>query len=374
MKKSRVPFLLPAAVALVAGLAGALHLLGLWPGDMLERLGAHHGVVMVLGFVGTLIALERAVAARTAWAFAAPAATGAGALVLVLTDARVVGGALLAVGMLVLTCVYSRLWARVPAPEIAAQALGAVLGAGAALMWAGGADVPRILPWLAGFVVLTIAGERADLARLSHARMGMWVLIASAVVAGAAVTAVLWPALGSVLFGVSILALTGVLVATDMARRTVRTAGLPRFAALAMLAGYGWLAVAGSVWLTGAPDSGGAYDAVIHTVFVGFTMSMIFAHAPIILPAVLGVNLPYVPLMYLPLGLLHFSLVLRVVLGDFAGVDAAHQMGSVLGVIALVLFVAIAVGSAVRATVHSHRDQAPTQGRQQSAPVAQVAS
>jgi len=40
---------------------------------------------------------------------------------------------------------------------------------------------------------------------------------------------------------------------------------------------------------------------VLHSIFVGFTISMIFGHAPIILPAVLNRMLPYHPSFYLSL-------------------------------------------------------------------------
>ncbi|MFI6674109.1 hypothetical protein [Kribbella sp. NPDC050470] len=35
------------------------------------------------------------------------------------------------------------------------------------MLWLGGVAVPVLLPWLVGFVVLTICGERLELARLS---------------------------------------------------------------------------------------------------------------------------------------------------------------------------------------------------------------
>jgi hypothetical protein len=41
-----------------------------------------HGPVMVMGFLGTLIGLERAVAYGRRWAFAAPGPTGLGAVAL----------------------------------------------------------------------------------------------------------------------------------------------------------------------------------------------------------------------------------------------------------------------------------------------------
>jgi hypothetical protein len=73
------------------------------------------------------------------------------------------------------------------------------------------------------------------------------------------------------------------------------------------------------------------------------------AHAPVILPAVLRRPLPYHPVMYLPAGLLHASLVLRVVVGDIRGVHSAWQVGGVLNIVALLLFVLVAAWSVLTA-------------------------
>jgi len=62
-----------------------------------------------------------------------------------------------------------------------------------------------------------------------------------------------------------------------------------------------------------------AYDAALHAIFVGFVFSMVFGHAPVIVPAVLRVPLPYHPALYGPLALLHASLVLRVFVSPLAG-------------------------------------------------------
>ena len=45
---------------------------------------------------------------------------------------------------------------------------------------------------------------------------------------------------------------------------------------------------------------------------MGFVFSMVFGHAPVILPAVLRVKLPYHSTLYAPLVLLHASLLARV--------------------------------------------------------------
>src|SRR5699024_12776596 len=125
-------------------------------------------------------------------------------------------------------------------------------------------------------------------------------------------------------------------------------------------AGYGWLAVAGVVWLLhGMVAQGPAYDAVVHAVFLGFTMSMIMAHAPVILPAVLRIRLPYHPAMLIPAGLLHASLVLRIAVGDARGIDWAWQAGGVLNIIAVLAFFAVALASAAHATTAGRVRRAP---------------
>jgi hypothetical protein len=208
--------------------------------------------------------------------------------------------------------------------------------------------VPALLPWLAGFVVLTIAGERLELARLAMGPHAGTVLVAAAGALGAAlVAALLWPGVGHPVLGLVVVALVAWLARHDVARRTVHSTGLARFAALGMLAGYGWLAVAGAVWLGGTP-TGAAYDAVVHAVFLGFTMSMVMAHAPVILPAVLRRPLPYHPAMLAPLGLLHGSLVLRLWVGDALGSGTAWRAGGVLNIVALLSFAAVAGWSATR--------------------------
>jgi hypothetical protein len=64
--------------------------------------------------------------------------------------------------------------------------------------------------------------------------------------------------------------------------------------AVCLIAGYVWLAVGGILWLLFAQlfGAGPRYDAMLHSIFLGFVFSMIFAHAPIILPTITGLSLP----------------------------------------------------------------------------------
>ena len=94
----------------------------------------------------------------------------------------------------------------------------------------------------------------------------------------------------------------------------MRGHGLTRFIAVCLLSGYAWLALGSAVILAagGLTPGTASYDAALHAIALGFVFSMVFGHAPIIFPAVLRVAVPYHPLFYGPLALLHASLALRL--------------------------------------------------------------
>jgi len=330
----------PAGIALLAGLDAALLLLDLPAPVTTDRLPLVHGMVLVLGFVGTLIALERAVALGVRWGFTAPSLLGAGALLLLAPVPLAVGRLLLLGGAVALVAVYVPLWRRQADEAVLVQTLGAVLAAGAAALWLGGVAVPILLPWLVGFVVLTIAGERLELARLAMGpSAGPTLVLLAVAVAAATAASLLVPDAGSIALGAALAALVAWLAPHDVARHTVRAAGLPRYMAVCMLAGYAWAAVAAATWLTsGAVHDGASYDAVVHAVFLGFTLSMVMAHAPVILPVVLGRTLTFHPALYAPVVLLHASLVVRLWLGDALDLPHAWRAGAVLNIAAVLLF------------------------------------
>ena len=158
---------------------------------------------------------------------------------------------------------------------------------------------------------------------------------------------------GTRLMGVGLIAMALWLARYDIARRTVRQTGLTRYIAAGLLAGYVWMLVAGLLAISfGAVTAGPRYDALLHSIFLGFVMSMIFAHAPIILPAVTGLAVPYRPSFYAQLALLHVALLLRVA-SDLLGWSDGRQWGGLLSVFALLLFMgntALAVLSGIRTT------------------------
>lgn len=340
---SRAWLLLPAGLSLLAGSDAGLLLLEVPAPVAAARLPDVHGPLMVLGFLGTLIALERAVALRAAAGYAAPALLGLGGLALAAGLPRTIGRVLLLDGAVALVAVLAALWRRRRDDPVVVEALGAVLAALAALLWVR-VDAAVVVPLLAGFVVLTIAAERVELARIHLPASAERTLVAvAALVAATATSAVLFPDPGSRAFGLSLLVLVGWLAPRDVARHTIHSSGQARFSAAAMLTGYAWLAVAGVAWtVAGVTTTPATHDVVVHTIFLGFVMSMVLAHAPVILPAVLRRPVPYRPLLWAPLVVLHAALVTRVA-GDLSGPPVLTAVGGYGTAAALLLLPLAAV-------------------------------
>jgi hypothetical protein len=298
----RLPLLALGFLSLAFGVAGGLARLtpfGFLPAGM-----SLHGALMVSAFFGTLISLERAVALERSWAYAAPLCAGLSGIVL-LAGFGIAGTALMAVAAALFFVSNIVVLQRQRSLETATLLAGAAAWlAGNLMVFYGQAAVP----WWIAFFALTIGAERLELSR--YLRRGPAVRVAFMLLAAAILVLPPFPAaLGAVLV---LLALW--LSVFDLARVTVRQSGLPRYVAVCLLAGYFWLAVGGALMALSF-----GYDAALHAIFVGFVFSMVFGHAPVILPAVLRVRFPYSPFLYLPLVLLHASLALRVTVSTVIG-------------------------------------------------------
>jgi hypothetical protein len=206
------------------------------------------------------------------------------------------------------------------------------------------------VPWWLAFLVLTIAGERLELNRflpIPRDSQRMFLLIVGLLLAGAAATLRDEEA-GLALFSAGLLALAAWLLRYDIAQRNMKRPGLTGFIAHCLLAGYAWLGFAGVLGLMGGFLPGHPWrDATLHAVALGFVFSMIFGHAPIIFPAVLRVKIPWHPLVYLPLVLLHASLVWRVA-GSLLDSFSLTRQGGMANAIALLVFVVVMLGSVLR--------------------------
>jgi hypothetical protein len=291
----RLPLLALGFVSLALGVAGGLARLSAVnvPGTAI----ALHGPLMVSAFFGTVISLERAAALDRAWAYAAPLAAGLAGICL-LAGFVTAGFSLMLLAAAIFTLCNVLLMRRQPSLETASLLAGAAAWLAGNLMLL---EARAAVPWWIAFFALTIGGERLELSR--YLRRGAWVRRSFAILVALLVLSPVIPqALGAVL-----LLLAGWLLAFDLARVTIRQDRLPRYVAACLLAGYFWLALGGALMALST-----AYDAALHAIFVGFVFSMVFGHAPVIVPAVLRVRFPYHPVLYGPLALLHASLAVRI--------------------------------------------------------------
>ena len=343
MPKHRLPFI---------ALAGASLLVGMWAG--LVRIGwtipplqpGAHGPLMISGFLGVVIGLERAVAFKRRWTYGVPLLAGLGAVALIVGLPRAIAGALFVASSVILIAAFGLAYYQHYRNKIEPSALTLILGAGLWLagngLWLGGQPLSRVTPWWIGFLVITIAGERLELSRvllLGRASRAAFLVSASIFVSG--LVGSLWVfSLGLQIGGVGLVALGLWLLVFDVARRTIRQTGLTRFVAACLLPGYVWLVLGGVLWFVwSAYFSGGPYyDAMTHAILLGFVFSMIFGHEPIILPAVIGGPLVYRPAFYAHLVLLHASVILRVI-GDLSAQPTLRMWGGLLNVTAILLFI-----------------------------------
>lgn len=345
---------LPAPILLaVVGLL----LIALWTG--LARLGVPgvqsgqmtiHGPLMVSAVLGTLISLERAVALISVWqsrgkwlAFLAPLSGAVGGVLLVAGGFDDPARMIILLSSLGLVGIFTVMMRRHPTTDAGIMMVGAVallIGNG---LWLMGRPVFQVVHWWVAFLILTIVGERLELSRIrqitQHQRRYLAVIVVAYLVSIVLTLADLgW---GTRLEGAAYLVMACWLFRYDVARVTIRRRDLPQFVAACLLSGYLWLSVGGVIALwQGVLYAGLYYEAFLHALLVGFVFSMIFGHAPIIIPALTGYSVRFSRLLYVPLALLHGSLVLRIVSNVTAWM-LGRQWGGALNVISILVFLAL---------------------------------
>lgn len=343
------PLLVAGAVALIAALWVGLHRSG-WAGlPVWDHHPLAHGPLMICGFLGTLISLEKAMAVGRRWAFAGPALAGLGGLWLIARSDPLPAAVLFVVASFLLAAVLVSLLRRHVDLAGGVMLAGAVAWLAGNLLWLTGHSIPLTVPWWMAFPTLIIVGERLELSRVvSPPRSARFLFFGSLFLylfgLGVFLQA---PDTGLRLQGVGSLLLAGWLLRYDLARRTVRLPGRHRYTALCLLTGYFWMAVSGAMCLIWGIHLGGLrYDALLHALLLGFVFGMIFGHAPIIAPMLLGRNLSWGRQFYIPLALLQGSLLLRILgdLGQWYGLRSWAALGNAL---AILLFLAVTARAAI---------------------------
>ncbi len=343
----RMPLLFLGILSLITAVWLGLQRMG-WNLPLFSStLTLSHGQLMFGGFFGTVIGLERAVVIKRFWGYFAPVSTGLGAILILIYPEFILGPILITVGSIFLLAIFWVFLSREINFHMIIMATGALVWLIGNILWLFGLAVPVISVWWMGFLIITIAGERLELSRilnLTHGKKVHFLLGIVLLISGMTVTIFNFEhGLHVVGFGMIVLSLW--LFLHDLAKKSVKQAGLARFIAVALLIGYAWLGIGGVLaFFNGGQQAGLPYDALIHSVGLGFVFSMILGHAPIIFPAILKVRMTFRVTYYIPLIVLHASLFFRVA-ADHAGWLQGRMWGGMLNGIAILLFLANTITS-----------------------------
>ena len=304
---------------------------------------------MVSGFLGVLIPLERAVAIRKKWMFAVPAAAGIGWITLLFVP--FIGGIFLTLASIGTLMILGVMVRREPHLHTVTMFAGVLAWVAGNFLWMFGFPIFQVVYLWMAFLVLTIGGERLELSRVLHPaplQLRIFSMIAAAL-SMAAVLSILDLNWGARLNGLSMLALSLWFLKNDLATRNIHHPNpLTRYIAFCLFTGFLWLGLGGIFQLYfGGLYAGPYYDAALHAVFVGFIISMIFGHAPIIFPAILGVPIMYRRFFYVHLILLHASLIIRL-LGDLTQQFEIRRWGGLFNAVAILLFLGMTVHSIIK--------------------------
>jgi len=300
---------------------------------------AHHGVLMAGSFLGTLICLERVATFpdKKAWIFVIFMALS---LPLFIANQGRYGVLCLLTGSAGYCWITISNYRKYRLKGDLIMAIGATFQLMAYAVFLFSFSYPRAFAAWMLFLVLTITGERLNLTRFlpvskkAFYEIYFWIGLLL-------VSSFLYHLGSKVVVGASMIGLASWLLRHDLIRVNLKREGHYRFLGLALLLAYLWLAVTGvlSMLEMGNPY---LYDAVLHSFFVGFVLSMILAHAPIIFPGLLNINTtPFHPVLYLWLAGLHIGLIIRIY-GDMTENFELRKLGGIYnGVFFLVYLLTI---------------------------------
>lgn len=334
-------FVLPLIVLslLVAIWAGWLRL-G-WAVPTTAAVG-QHGALMVGSFLASLIFLERAVTFKGSLALLLPAANAASGLFFLLDQPEtahwcmVIGGA----GFLAMCGYFIYRYRELYYYVFFGGALALFTGN---LVLLQTTSYPHAVPWWMAFLLFTIVAERLELSRFLSLTRGKRIWLISALTA--TFLSLLTPTkyYGDIFFAATLIPTAVWLLKYDMARRSVKVPGQHRYSALLLITGYVWLLITALLTFSKAHVAFW-YDAVLHSFFIGFVFSMIFSHAPIILPAVIRQPIKiYRPVLYVWFCLLQASLLVRIAGAVLEHVSLRKWGGMLNGIAILLFFSTIAV-------------------------------
>ncbi len=326
-----LPFVL---ISLILGVLAGLFRMGwILPVD---EVVLQHGAIMTGSFLGTLIILERVVALKRNWMYGIAIISGL-SIFLFWFDRFQWAMYALTVGAAGLIYVYYYLIRKYKEIYYYIMGVGAIAWFVGNFILIMNPDYPAAVPWWMAFILFTIVGERLELNKfLPKKKFKIPLLNASMLIYFAGI---IWPdpKAGEMISGAGFIFIALWLFKYDIARKTFKTHGIHKYTGSLLLTGYGWLLLTG-IWMISGWEAPLAYDAILHSFFLGFTFFMIFAHAPIIFPGVANLSFrPYHPTLYIWTVLLFITLTGRLV-GDVLSDTGIRKTFGMLNAFVILFF------------------------------------
>ncbi len=307
MKKPWILILVP--ILLITALYSAAGRVG-WVMPI-PIIAAQHGFLMVSGLFATLISFERTLILKQRWWLIIPLLSTA-SVVLVLTGMGAIGFGCQFLGAALLTLLYIRQWLQYREVFLLVLALSGLAWAASALVLLLGNTFPAATTWYILFLLYTIAAERLELSKFIATPPWAKPLLLVLFVLLFVTQAVPFHWGSNHITGLLLAGVGYWLLQFDIVKVNLKKDGFFYYTGSTLFVGYIWLMICG-VLMALPLRTFYHYDAVLHSFFIGFTFSMLYAHAPIIFPALIGISKrPFHKLLYVPVWLTHALLLLRL--------------------------------------------------------------
>src|ERR1035437_202237 len=121
--------------------------------------------ILISGFLGTLIFLERAITRKQNWIYSAPILSGLGTLILILFPGSTAGIWVISLASLVAVAILTVNLRQEGHVYTITLGLGALAWFSGNLLWLHGWSLQRVILWWGAFLILSITGERLELIR-----------------------------------------------------------------------------------------------------------------------------------------------------------------------------------------------------------------
>ncbi len=278
-----------------------------------------HGPLIVGGFVAAAISIQRAATSGVRWILLVSLASIAGAVALLFPASKLAGEISLLFSAILLSLFMLYLFIQDPQRHNLLMTLGALSWFVSNLFFLFNMPLRNVVPFWMAFVLFAMSGERMELSRFrKDAAPGKWLFRISLLLMLPDALLHFFPGsppslLADRLFGLACFLFAAWLLYADEEIRYLDQMDLTRFTSMGVAAAYGWVAIVGLILMIyGCPERGYVYDAIVHSFFLGFFISIILAHAPSVIPSILKIRVRFTNWFYISLILMHFSVALRL--------------------------------------------------------------